>query len=162
SEEHFSPSDIDFAKSAEHLKIHHGGEVAGGQFNSERFKDPSDVVDLVTRSLPDKIHYDQFGRAEITLKIASPDGKPLGYSGVPSEAARAAKTPGAKIETAPRPPGGTPGELNGMKGTWYPEMVKDASGKFVVDRDAEGAIKNPKFKFEPDARIATVPAEALK
>jgi serine/threonine protein phosphatase PrpC/tRNA A-37 threonylcarbamoyl transferase component Bud32 len=162
SEEHFSPSDIDFAKSSQHLTIHHGGEVAGGQFNSERFANPSDVVELVTRSLPDKIHYDQFGRAEITLKIASPDGKPLGYSGVLSAAELAARIPGAKIETAARTPGGVPGELNGMKGTWYPEMVKDASGKFVVDRDAEGAVKNPKFKFEPDARIATVPAEALK
>ena len=154
----FKKTEINFGSAMEHLKIHHGGEVAGSQFNSKIFKESADVEKKIKEALPDELNYDQYGRAELTINIGG--GERVGWSGVVDLKEFQKIAPNVRVEKRSRNPGGIEGEENGIKGAWYPEMTKDAeSGRFVVAKDAAGNIQNLKGKFEPFANIATIVKE---
>src|SRR3989338_9869077 len=155
--ETFWRDDIDFGASLEHLKIHHGGEVAGSQFNNELFKNPKEVEILIKELLPKTLKYDQHGRAELILDISGSKEQSIGWTGVKSVEEIQKMFPDAKFEKKQRNSGGTEAVEDGIKGAWYPEKTRDPeTNEFVVAKDAEGNIKNPKYKFEPDANIASV------
>ena len=161
--ETFWRDDIDFGASLEHLKIHHDGEVAGSQFNNELFKNPQEVEILIKELLPKTLKYDQHGRAELTLDISHNKEKLIGWTGVKSVEEVRQMFPDAKFEKKQRNSGGTEAVEDGIKGAWYPEMTRDPeTNEFVVAKDAEGNIKNPKYKFEPDANIASVSREKFQ
>lgn len=153
--EEFLRDDIDFKNALEHLNIHHGGEIAGSVFNAEVVKDPEAVKKMIINLLPEKLNYDQFGRAEITLEVGGIK-KPLGFSGISSIEDIQKKFPGVEIKKEIRMPGGEASNEGGIDGAWYPETTRDENGKFVPAKDAEGNIKNPKGKFEPESNIAYV------
>lgn len=155
--ENFETKEIDFGSSLEHLRIHHEGEVAGSQFNGELFKEPEDVEKLLRNLLPEELSYDQFDRAEITLDVSYEGEKPIGWSGVKNMEEVKEKFPEAEIKKEMRFGGGEMATEEGVEGMWYPEMERDETGKFVVAKDKEGNIKNPKGKFEPHANIAYIP-----
>ncbi|RMD59695.1 hypothetical protein D6821_00630 [Candidatus Parcubacteria bacterium] len=166
--EDFKKEDLDFSSVIDHVRIHQGGsKVAGSQFNSEIIKTPQQLVDSIKELLPPQMHYDQFNRAEITLEVAV-EGQDrsqqfIGWSGVFSIEDIQKRFPNIQIEKKVRMPGGTPGELEGVKGAWYPEMGKNPeTGQFEVLKDENGNIKNPKWKFEPEANIVTVSEEEFK
>lgn len=155
SGEPFDRSIIDFSGVQEHLAIHQDGEVAGSQFRGDLFPDAQTVVGFLSEVLPPTLQYDQHGRIEMTLDVQLPTHESLGYSGVKSIAELEAD--GAHIESSVRTPGGEPAEEDGIKGAWYPEMVRDPeSGSFVVKKTESGEVANPHGKFEPEASIATV------
>ena len=157
SGETFNSSQIDFLSAIQHVKIHTGGEVAGSQFKG--FASPEEVARLVQSALPHTLHYDNFGRAELTLQL----DRDVGFTGVVERSALEASHPGVSIKSIQRTPGGTSEVVEGVRGAWFPETELDASGKFVVKTNADGQPANPKFKFEPDALIAEgVPAESTK
>lgn len=159
----FQKADIDFTAAIEHLKIHHGGEVAGSQFNGEVFASPQDVQALIESSLPTTMNYDQFGRAEITITINKKDSGPMGYTGVKSIEEIKTLYPEADIKQEIRIPGGEPGVEDGVEGAWYPESARNPeTGRFEVVKDEVGNVKNPKGKFEPNVNIATVDGESFK
>ncbi|HSE61236.1 MAG TPA: hypothetical protein VLA88_02990 [Candidatus Saccharimonadales bacterium] len=149
--EAFERDGIDFSRVTDHLRIHTDGEVAGSQFNGELFPQPEAVVDFVKGALPERLHYDQHGRAELTLTTDDV----VGYSGVkPISELEAAGLP---VERGMRMPGGEPGEVEGIKGAWFPEMARNPeTGRFEVAIDSEGSVKNPHGKFEPEANIVHV------
>jgi hypothetical protein len=154
--EDFLRDNIDFENALKHLKIHHGGEIAGSVFNSEIVKSPEEVKRLCAELLPEKLNYDQYGRAEITLELGGME-KPLGFSGISKIEDIKKKFPEVKIKKEVRISGGTLDSEAGIAGAWYPETTRDENGNFVPLADAEGNIKNPKGKFEPEANIAYVP-----
>jgi hypothetical protein len=161
--ESFNKSEIDFGASLEHLQIHHGGEVAGSQFNPDVLSDPKAVEELLKQLLPDQLDYDQFGRAEITLDVSNPSDAPIGWSGVKSIDEIRSAFPDAEIEETMRMPGGEEATEDGVAGAWYPEMARNPdTGRFEVAVDSQGNVKNPKGKFEPRASIATVDPERFK
>ena len=161
--ETFWRDDIDFGASLEHLKIHHGGEVAGSQFNNELFKNPKEVEILIKELLPKTLKYDQHGRAELTLDISHNKEKSIGWTGVKSIEEVRQMFPDAKFEKKQRNSGGIEAVEDGVKGAWYPEAAMDPKTKeYVAVLDAEGNIKNPKYKFEPDANIASVSREKFQ
>jgi len=153
----FSKDEIDFGASLEHLRIHHGGEVAGSQLNGEMFTGPDDVQAMVKKLLPEKLQYDQFGRAEITLDISHGDQRPIGWSGVKSLEEVRQNFPAAQIEQRARMPGGIDETVDGVEGAWYPETARNKDGRFEVVKDDAGNVKNPKAKFEPNANIVRIP-----
>lgn len=158
----FSRDDIDFGASLEHLRIHHGGEVAGSQLNGEVFAGPDDVQAMLKRLLPEKLHYDQFDRAEITLDISHEGQQPVGWSGVKSVEEIRQNFPAAKVEQRVRMPGGTEETIDGVGGAWYPETARSKEGRFEVVKDDAGNVRNPKAKFEPKANIARIPKERFQ
>ncbi len=160
--EAFSREDIDFGASLQHLKVHHGGDVAGSVFNGDVVKSPDEIRDLLKAVLPENLSYDQHGRAEITVGIARADGKPVGWSGVRSLEGIQDQFPGAIVEKKMRFPGGELATENGIEGAWYPETARDASGKFSVALDENGAVKNPHGKFEPLGNLILVPEGEFK
>lgn len=161
--EEFIKEEIDFNDSLEHLKIHHEGKIAGSLFNNEIIKNPKDVEILIKKLLPDKLNYDQFKTAEITLDISHALNTPLGWSGVKSLKEIQELFPEAKIEKTMRMPGGESAIEDNVKGAWYPQTGKnETTGKMEVLKDVDGNIKNPKGKFEPEANIATVKEDDFK
>jgi hypothetical protein len=157
--EEFRVEDINFGSSLEHLKIHQGGDVAGSQFNGELIKDSDDLKFLLKKLLPPTLHYDQFGRAELTLNVDSIE--PVGYSGVKSLEEIRETFPDTKIEQRVRIPGGTEDIVDGMEGAWYPETVRTNNG-LEVAKTPEGEIKNQKAKFEPKANIVRIPKDKFQ
>ena len=159
----FTKEKISFGSSLEHLKIHHGGNVAGSQFNNKIIKEPQDAEKLIKKLLPEQLNYDQHDRAEITLNISHDNKEALGWTGVKSVEDIHNLFPNTIIEQKIRIPGGEEAEINGTKGAWYPEMSKNPeSGQFEVVKDSNGNIKNPHGKFEPVANIATVNEDEFK
>lgn len=159
----FNKADIDFGAALDHLNIHHGGEVAGSQFNGEIFQNSEDVRSLLEKILPDTLNYDQFGRAELTLDVKHEGEQPLGYTGVKSIEELQTLFPDAVVEQKARIAGGAEGEEDGVRGSWYPEMEKDpATGRFVVAKNPDGSVKNPNGKFESLANIATVSSDKFR
>lgn len=157
SSETFKKDEMDFGASLDHLKIHYGGEVAGSQFNSEIFTGPDDMKALILNLLPDNINYDQFGRAELTLKIQNPENKHMGWSGVQSIESLKENFPQTEIKKEIRTPGGEPAEVDGITGAWYPETTRNPqTGQFEIAKNDDGSIKNPHGKFEPMANVAAV------
>jgi hypothetical protein len=155
SGEAFDRSTIDFSGVQEHLAVHQDGQVAGSQFRGDLFPDSQTVVSFLSEVLPPTLQYDQHGRVELTLDVQLPSHESLGYSGVKSIAELEAE--GAHIESGVRTPGGEPAEEDGVKGAWYPEMVRDPeTGSFVVKKTESGEVANPHGKFGPEASIATV------
>jgi|SRR5665647_2046316 len=151
----FDRSTIDFSGVQKHLAIHQDGEVAGSQFNGDLFPDSQTVVGFLSEVLPSTLQYDQHGRVELMLDVQLPNHEALGYSGVKSVAELEAYD--AHIESSVRTPGGEPAEEDGIKGAWYPEMVRGPeTGSFVVKKTDSGEVANPHGKFEPEASIATV------
>ena len=70
---------------------------------------------------------------------------------------------GVSIEHGMRIPGGEPAEVDGVKGAWYPEAVRDPeTGRFETATNTDGSVKNPHGKFEPDALIATTTEDAIQ
>ena len=161
--EEFDKNDIDFDTSLDHQKIHYDGKIAGGIFNGEIIKDPKDIEILIKKLLPNKLNYDQFKTAEITLDITNMSGIPIGWSGVKKIKEIQELFPEAKIEKKMRMPGGELAVEDGIKGAWYSQTGKnEATGKIEILKDSDGNIKNPKGKFEPEANIATVKEEDFK
>jgi hypothetical protein len=156
--EAFSRDAIDFSGALDHLSIHTEGTVAGSQFNGELFASPQDVVDRVTSVLPEELHYDQHGRAELTITT---EGTVLGYSGV-KPLHELEQLDGVNVVQGVRTPGGEPAEVDSIKGAWFPEMVRSPeTGRFEVATNPDGSVKNPHGKFEPEALIAHVEEGAL-
>lgn len=151
--EPFSREDIDFSRAIDHIGIHTEGSVAGSQFNGTLFKSPESVADMLRMVLPEGMQYDQHNRAEITIAV---EGQTLGYAGV-KPLGELEGQEGITIERAARMPGGEPATEEGIKGVWYPEMARNTeTGKYEVAVDAEGNVKNPHGKFEPEALIAVI------
>ncbi len=150
----FTKDSIDYSAVLSHLGIHTGGEVAGSQFSGELFSSAEDIVKFIGEVLPSELEYDQFGRVELTLDVALPEGQAIGYAGVKS--VEELQRSGISPQPAMRTPGGESGEVDGLKGAWYPETVRDASGAFVVATAEDGSVKNPRAKFEPEALIGQV------
>lgn len=151
----FGRESVGFSGVKEHLAIHQGSEVAGSQFNGELFPDSESLVTFLSQVLPEELEYDQFGRVEITLDVKLPNQEALGFSGVKS--IEELKAEGVEIEKGVRTPGGEEGEVGGVKGAWYPEVIRNPeTGKFETATNPDGSIKNPHGKFEPEASIATV------
>ena len=151
--EEFARDAIDFSRVVDHLSIHTEGTVAGSQFNGDIFTAPEVVIEKTATALPASLHYDQHGRAELTLGF---EGTAVGYTGVKlvSELEGLA---GVQIVRGMRMPGGEPAEVEGITGAWYPETSRNpATGKFEVVTAPDGSIKNPQGKFEPEALIAHV------
>ena len=150
----FASADLDFARALAHLTIHHGGEIAGSQFNPAVVSSPDDVRDLLLAVLPERLPFDQHQRAEITLFVSHPGQQPLGYAGVKSLDEILALT-GVQIERRMRETGGSvakekDSEGNSVDGAWYPEV------------DGEGKVINPRDRFVPLANIASVPREQFE
>jgi len=151
--ETFARDDIDFSSVIEHLRIHTEGSVAGSQFNGKEFPTPEDIISSVASALPEQLQYDQHGRAELTLTA---EGVVVGYSGV-KPLGELDGIVGVRIEQGVRTPGGEPGEAEGIKGAWFPEMVRNPqTGRFEIATNPDGSVKNPHGKFEPEASIAHV------
>ncbi len=156
--EAFERDSIDFSRVVSHLAIHTEGQVAGSQFNGEIFASPDDVVDRVKAVLPENLHYDQHGRAELILSV---EDTIVGYSGV-KPVNELEGLDGVHIERSMRTPGGEVAEVEGIKGAWFPEMARHPeTGRFEVATNTDGSVKNPHGKFEPEALIAHVVAGAL-
>lgn len=161
--EEFDKFDIDFSSALEHLKIHHDGDVAGSQFNSEVLPSSEQVEAMIKKLLPDVLTYDQYGRAELVLDVSHEGDTPLGWSGVKSVEEIKRNFPDAVIEKKLRMPGGVEAVEDGIEGAWYPEMDRNPeTGQYEVVKDESGEVKNPKGKFEPKANIATVDAEKFR
>lgn len=158
--ETFKKEDIDFG-SASHLNIHQSGEIAGSQFNGNIFSSPEEIVSIVKSNLPNELNYDQFGRCEITAELTISDNEPVGWSGVKSIDEIKKINTQAQIVKEARIPGGIKGEENGTEGTWYPEMIRNEIGAFVVAVNESGEVKNEKAKFEPFANIAKIPENSF-
>lgn len=156
--ESFQTSIISFTDALPHLKIHHGEEIAGSQFNGDVFRDADDMVSQVSKLLPPELQYDQYGRAEVTLEVADNQGRPIGWPGVKSIDEIHQSFPGAIVEKKVRIPGGQETD----DGVWYPEMRRTETGQWVISTDENGQIRNPHGKFEPKANIATIPAADFK
>jgi hypothetical protein len=146
--ETFRSSEIDFSSALQHVQIHTSGEIAGSQFDG--FQGPQQVVEFLQAALPPQIHYDQFGRAEVTLQM----NRNIGFTGVISKAELATKHPGTAVQSRQRMPGGTPGEFDGIRGAWFAEMERGPDGTMIVKLGSDGRPANPHFKFEPVAQIA--------
>ncbi|MFH1727733.1 MAG: PP2C family protein-serine/threonine phosphatase [Pseudomonadota bacterium] len=158
----FKSSEIETSSVKEHLARHMDGQTAGSQFNRDLFADAQAVVDFAISHLPETIKYDQHGRAEFTIVVKMPHGIVLGHSQVASLEAIKANFPDTIILTEARIEGGKRGEADGVQGTWYPEMsFNKETGKFEVIKGEDGIATNPEFKFEPDASIAYVDAQAF-
>lgn len=156
--ENFNIDSLDFSAAIDHLSIHTDGEIAGSQFDGERFAGPDDIIAMVTSSLPDTLQYDQHDMVEITIQT---EGVMVGFTGVKS-IEELHSMEGVTIELGMRIPGGEIGEVDGVKGAWYPEVARDAeTGKFEVVKNPDGSIKNPHGKFEPEAYIAKVEGAEL-
>ena len=160
--EAFNKNLIDFTASLQHLNIHHEGKTAGSQFNGRVFENSSDVQGLINKLLPDELHYDQFGRAEITLDVSgAPES--LGWTGIKRIEEIKKSFPDAVIESRPRIDGGIEAEEDDVSGAWYPEMARDPkSGRFEVLKDENGEVKNLKGKFEPNANIVSLPSKSAE
>jgi|GEM_PF-3043462 len=156
--EAFEKNNIDFAGVMSHISIHAGGEDAGSQFDGEQFDSPESVIEAVRGLLPESLQYDQYGRAELTILI---EGESVGFTGVKS-LQELEGFEGVSIEHGMRIPGGEPAEVDGVKGAWYPEAVRDPeTGRFETATNTDGSVKNPHGKFEPDALIATTTEDAI-
>lgn len=156
--ETFERDSIDFSRVVSHLAIHTEGTVAGSQFNGEAFATPEDIVTRVQAALPESLHYDQYGRAELTLTA---EGITVGYSGV-KPVSELEGLDGVHIERAVRMPGGEAAEVEDIKGAWFPEMARNPdTGGFEVATNADGSVKNSHGKFEPEALIAHVEQDTL-
>lgn len=159
----FNKEEIDFESALEHLKIHHEGNVAGSQFNSQLIKNPQNIESLLKKILPEQLNYDQHGRAEITLDVSRNNEESIGWTGVKDVKEIQKLFPGAKIEQKVRMPGGKESEVDEIKGAWYPEMARNSkTGQLETVKDEDGNIKNTKGKFEPVANIAIVNEEEFK
>lgn len=154
----FDRGTIDFSAATGHLSIHTDGEVAGSQFDGEQFRSPEAIVSKVAESLPDSLQYDQHGMAELTLTM---EGTRVGFTGVKS-LQELEGVEGVTVERGMRMPGGEPAEVDGIRGAWYPEAVRNPeTGRFETATNSDGSIKNPHGKFEPEALIAKVSQEAM-
>lgn len=157
--EAFENGNIDFSGVMSHISIHTGGEDAGSQFNGEKFDSTESVIEAVRGLLPESLQYDQHGRAELTILI---EGESVGFTGVKS-LQELEGFEGVSIEHGMRIPGGEPAEVDGVKGAWYPEAVRDPeTGRFETATNTDGSVKNPHGKFEPDALIATTTEDAIQ
>ncbi|MDQ3159125.1 MAG: hypothetical protein M3P98_03270 [bacterium] len=154
SGEPISSDAVDFSAVADHLSIHQDGAVAGSQFDGDIFPDAEAVTSFLTQALPSSMRFDQHGMIELTLDVDLQGHETLGFSGVKSVAELEAA--GVTVESGIRTPGGEPALEDNIKGAWYPEMVRDDTGKFVVKITESGEVANPHGKFEPEANIATV------
>lgn len=154
SGEQFSKRDIDWGAAKQHVAIHEGGQIAGSQFSAEAFADADEIVGFLDALLPDSLPYDQAERAELTLDVQLPDGRPLGYSGV-KPLAELTGRPDVVLTRGMRQPGGQSATVDGVKGAWYPELTRDqATGGYVVAANPDGSPRNPRGKFEPEVFIA--------
>lgn len=158
----FHKDAIDFGVASQHLNIHHEGKTAGSQFNGKIFENQADVETLIKKLLPDELHYDQYGRAEVTLEVS---GMPesLGWSGVKSIEEIKESSPDATIESKLRMSGGTEAAEDGIEGAWYPETGRNSqTGQFEILKNENGEIKNPRGKFEPKANIVSLPSKSAE
>lgn len=99
------------------------------------------------------MQFDQHGMVGMTLDVDLPGHEALGFSGVKEVAELEAA--GVRVESGIRTPGGEPAVEDGVSGAWYPEVVRDETGRLVVKTTETGEIANPHGKFEPEAKIAT-------
>ena len=152
----FEKNAIQWESSMSHLKIHHGNEVPGSQFNGEVFENPEAVKEFLIENLDQNIEYDQHGRVELTLNLKTPDNKPVGWTGVAS--VNKLKAMGAEVVKENRMKGGVKGKLDNEEGMWFPEMKFDSNLKKMVE--IEGGKKEA--KFEPKANIAYVSGEQFR
>jgi len=156
--EKFKRDDIEFSRVVEHLVVHTEGEVAGSQFDGAVFASPQAVIDMLITALPDGLQYDQYDRAELTLTT---EGVIVGYSGVKS-VSELEDIDGVQIIRDMRIAGGDPAEVEGIKGAWFPEMIRNTeTGRFEVATNPDGTAKNPHGKFEPEALLARVEEDSL-
>ena len=146
--EGFRPSEIDFQSARAHLAIHEPGtDIAGSVFSV----DGATVEQLIREGLPDEIHYDADGRAEITLSILNESGAPvpIGYSLV-AERSYIDQLNDSRVHVTrgQRMPGGERGAITLGDGTRIEGAYFERQGGFKI--------------FEPDALLAEVPQDIIE
>jgi hypothetical protein len=146
-------ADIDYSRVLSHLRIHHSGRIAGGEFNDERFPAPQDVIAAVQNILPPTLQYDINDRTELTAELSEPI---VGYQGVIAIKDAEATTT-ITLEQGMRLPNGTPSTFQGIRGAWYPERAfNQDTQQFEIITDGQGTPVNPYCQFVPLATIAIV------
>ncbi|MFH1728480.1 MAG: hypothetical protein ABIA04_08680 [Pseudomonadota bacterium] len=161
--EAFIKSDLSTTHVKGELSKHMDKQTDKLQFNRELFADSQEVVDFAMRWLPETIQYDSHGRAEITLEVQLPVGIVIGKSKVVSLESIQRNFPDAVLVVEPLQAGGRRAEVEGVEGTWYPEMkLNERTGQWEVIRNDQGLPANPDFRFEPDAQVAYVDAHSFQ